>query len=81
MNEINIIISYKKIYRKKINKIELDFVYNFSGNKITFDNIKIDNETNDNLDKYIENLKSELRISNKIIIKNFINNFFKAYSG
>ena len=46
-----------------------------------FDNVKIDNETNVSLDKYINDLKSEIKISNKIIIKNFINDFFKAYSG
>jgi len=71
----------QKSYRKEINKVELDFIYNFSEKKIIFDNVKIDNKTNTSLDEYINNLKSEIKISNKIIIKNFINNFFKAYSG
>lgn len=71
----------QKNYRKEINKVELDFIYNFSEKKIIFDNVKIDNETNVSLDKYINDLKSEIKISNKIIIKNFINDFFKAYSG
>ena len=72
----------KKIHRKKIKKIEFDFVYNFNKNKFTFDNIMIDNQTNQELDKLIDNHNSDERIlSNKILFKNFINNFFMTYAG
>ncbi len=72
----------KKIYRKDIKKIELDFVYNFDKNKLRFDNIIVDNNSNEKLDKFFENFNlSEKIISNKILFKNFLNNFFIVYSG
>ena len=45
----------KKIHRKKINKLELDFVYNFSKNKFNFDNVKIDDKPNDKLNQFLDN--------------------------
>ena len=72
----------KKIYRKDIKKIELDFIYNFNKNKFKFDNIKVDNNSNEKLYKFIENYNlSEKILSNRILFKNFINNFFITYSG
>ena len=72
----------KKIDRKKIKKIELDFVYNFLLNEVSFDNARIDNETNSYIDEYINSFnKSKNRIFNKITFKNFVNNFFDAYAG
>ena len=72
----------KKIHRKKIDKIQLDFVYNFNKNKFTFDNIKLDNSSNEMIDKFIEKYNSNKQVfSNKVIFKNFVNNFFMNYSG
>ena len=72
----------KKIHRKKIDKIQLDFVYNFNENKFTFDNIKLDNSSNEMIDKFIEKYNSNKQVfSNKVIFKNFVNNFFMNYSG
>ena len=72
----------KKIYRKKINKLELDFVYNFNKNKFNFDNVKVDNKSNDKLNEFLENFNStEKKFSNKISFKNFVNNFFSSYTG
>lgn len=72
----------KKIHRKKIDKIQLDFVYNFNNNKFTFDNIKLDNSSNEMIDKFIEKHNSNKQVfSNKVIFKNFVNNFFMNYSG
>ena len=72
----------KKKYRKDINKIEFDFVYNFNKNKLSFDNMLIDNKLNQTLDKFIDNQNSSEKIlSNKILFKNFINNFFQIYAG
>ncbi len=72
----------KKIHRKKINKIQLDFVYNLNNNKFTFDNIKLDDEANEKIDNFIEKYNSNKQIfSNRVIFKNFINNLFINYSG
>lgn len=72
----------KKIHKKKIKEVHLDFIYNFDDNKINFYNVKVDKTSNDNLEKYIENYnKSENKIFNKITFKNFVSNFFGAYAG
>ena len=72
----------KKIHRKKINKLELDFVYNFNKNKFNFDNVKIDNKSNDKLNEFLDDFNStEKKFFNKISFKNFVNNFFSSYVG
>ena len=72
----------KKIHRKKINDIELDFVYNFNNKKFKFDNVVIDNVTSPKLNKFINEYNlSDKVFSNKITFKNFVNNFFKIYAG
>lgn len=72
----------KKFYRKKIEKIEFDFVYNINSKQITFDNPKIDNSSNLKLEKFIQNFNSQnKKFFNKITFKTFVNNFFSAYAG
>ena len=72
----------KKIHRKNINKLELDFVYNFNKNKFNFDNVKIDNKTNVKLNEFLDQFNStEKKFLNKISFKNFINEFFSNYVG
>tara|TARA_B100000035_G_scaffold6168_1_gene5425 strand:- start:480 stop:1979 length:1500 start_codon:yes stop_codon:yes gene_type:complete len=72
----------KKNLRKKIDKIQIDFVYNINQKKISFDNVKLDDNSFPIIDKYIENFNnSDNRIFNKITFKNFVNNFFEAYAG
>lgn len=87
INTINIDNFYRsfqinKSNRKDINKIELDFVYNFNKKKFRFDNVKIDNSSNEKLDSFIDSHNfSGKTFDNKIMFKNFINNFFISYSG
>ena len=72
----------QKNYRKKIEKIELDFVYNFNKKYIKFDNPKIDNKNDTKLEEFITSFNSgKNKILNKITFKNFVNDFFIAYSG
>ena len=72
----------KKINRKLIKEVEVDFVYNFNKNKFNFDNIKINKKSNENVDEFINNYNSSTKnFSNKILFKNFIKDFMKAYSG
>ena len=72
----------EKINRNEFKQIKLDFVYNFNKNKFRFDNIKIDNNPNEEIEKFITKYNlSEKNFSNKITFKNFINNFFSIYDG
>ncbi len=72
----------KKVHRKKMNRLELDFVYNFNKNKFIFDNVKIDNKSNDRLNQFLDNFNSaDKKFFNKIVFKNFINDFFSSYAG
>ena len=72
----------KKNLRKKIKKFQIDFNYNFNTKQISFDNVKIDNNSNESIENFINNFNSrEKRIFNKITFKNFVNDFFKAYAG
>ena len=71
-----------KINRKKIDNIKIDFLYNLNTQKITFDNIKVNNTQNSKLEKYISDFNlGEDRVFNKIKFKNFVNNFFSIYAG
>lgn len=71
----------KKNYRKVIKKIEFDFNYNLNSNKTTFDNFKIDDNSNINIKDFINKINSEKINFNKITFKNFVSDFFEAYAG
>lgn len=71
-----------KKFRKPIKKIVIDFDYNFEENKVRFDNVRVDGNSNENLNKYIDEFNmSQKKFNNKIIFKNFINSFFNTYAG
>ena len=72
----------KKELRKNIEKIELDFNYDFNEEKITFDNLRIDNQSNKKIEEIVANFNSSnKRFLNKITFKNFVNNILLAYFG
>ena len=72
----------KKNYRKKVNQIQIDFIYNLNNNEISFDNPRINNNSNLKVEKFIQDFNLQNRkIFNKITFKNFVNNFFEAYAG
>ena len=67
----------KKINRKKIKKIRLDFLLDINSKTIELDNLKVDGSSNKAIDKYINNFNSKKQnIFNKIIFKNSIKEFF-----
>ena len=71
-----------KSNRKKIKKIKIDFIYNFNSKNLRFDNPKIDNIENTDLEDFLNNFNlKEDRVFNKIKFKNFVNNFIRIYSG
>ena len=72
----------KKIHRRKIDQIGFDFIYNFSKDKYRFDNVKIDKNSNEKVDQFIEEFNSSDKgFPNKITFKNFIKNLFSVYAG
>jgi len=72
----------KKELRKNIEKIELDFNYDFNEEKITFDNLRIDNKSNKKIEEIILNFNSSnKKFLNKITFKNFVNDILIAYFG
>ncbi len=72
----------KKDLRKNIGKIELDFNYDFNEEKITFDNLRIDNKSNKKIEEIISNFNSNSkRFFNKVTFKNFVNDILAAYFG
>ena len=72
----------KKELRKNIEKIELDFNYDFNEEKITFDNLRIDNKSNKKIEEIISSFNSsDKKFLNKITFKNFVNDILIAYFG
>ena len=72
----------KKINRKDIEQIEINFVYNFNSKSFRFDNPRINNNQNTELERFLNNFNSkDYRVFNKITFKNFVNDFIQAYDG
>lgn len=71
-----------KELRKDLKNVEFDFNYDFNENKVSFDNLRIDNKTNEKLDRLISKFNaSEEKFFNKITFKTFVNKVFNAYFG
>ena len=72
----------KKELRKNIEKIDLDFNYDLNEEKITFDNLRIDDKSNNKIEEVITRFNSSnKKILNKIIFKNLVNDILIAYFG
>ena len=72
----------KKDLRKDIKKIELDFNYDFNDEKITFDNLRIDDRSNKKIEEIVSNFNSKSKkFFNKVTFKNFVNDILLAYFG
>ncbi len=81
-NELYKFLVTPKNYRHKINKIDFNFTYNFDQNIAELKDIKIDNNTNENVNQILNNIilkKDDLQ--NRIYFKNLLNEVFKNYAG
>ena len=68
--------------RKDVKQVKIDFVYNLDTKSFRFDNSKIDNIQNDDVEEFLNRFNSKTnREFNKITFKNFISNFFDVYAG
>ena len=81
-NEFYKFFQIKKDLRKNIKKIELDFNYDFNDEKITFDNLRIDDRSNKKIEEIVSNFNSKSKkFFNKVTFKNFVNDILLAYFG
>ena len=61
---------------------KLDFVYDFNQDKLTFNNLKIDNKSNQVLETFLEDYdKKNKNLFNKVTFRNFVKDFFQIYAG
>ena len=67
-------------YRKNIKKINFGFLFNLEDKFIEIDNLKVDGNINQNLEKFLNNFNSKKKnILNKIIFRNSVKDFLKNY--
>ena len=81
-NEIYKYLLTPKNYRAEIQKVDLNFTYNFDQNIAELKDIKIDNKINESVNKILNNIilkKDDLQ--NKIYFKNLLNEAIKSYAG
>ena len=72
----------KRNYRDVFETIRLDFVYDLTLDKLTMNNLRIDNKSSKKIDKFINIYnKNKNNNFNKVTIRNFIKEFFQVYAG
>ncbi len=72
----------KRNYRDVFERIRLDFVYDFTLNKLNLNNLKIDSKSDQKIDNFIEKYnKKNKNLFNKVTLRNFIKDFFQTYAG
>ena len=81
-NEIYKFLLTPKNLRKKIQTIDLDYIYNFDQKIITLSNIQIDNVFDQDLNKKLNNISIKNNdLQNRIYFKNLLNELIKNYAG
>ncbi len=72
----------KRNYRNVFDEIKVDFVYDFTQDKLTLNNIKIDNKSNKILENFLEAYNDKNKnLFNKVTFRNFMKDFFLTYAG
>ena len=72
----------RRNHRKNIKNMSLDFIFNLDQNKISIDNLKIDNKSSEELGSFLNKFNSQNQsIFNKFRFRNFVKNFFINYDG
>ena len=67
---------------KKINIVDLNYIYNFDQKIITIKDIRIDSKLNEKVNKTMNNISIKNNVlQNKIYLKNLLNEVIKSYSG
>ena len=72
----------KRNYRDVFDKIRLDFNYDLTLDKLTINNLRIDNKSFKEIDNFLNKYnKTDKNLFNKVTIRNFIKEFFQTYAG
>tara|TARA_B100001093_G_scaffold23787_1_gene21057 strand:+ start:594 stop:2087 length:1494 start_codon:yes stop_codon:yes gene_type:complete len=67
--------------RKYISKINLGFLFHLDEKFIEIDNLKVDGNSNENLNQFFDNLNSKRdNVFNKIVLRNSVKDFFRIIS-
>ena len=84
-NDIDNVYRYyqiKRNYRNRIKDLVFDFEYNLNSKKIFLSNLKINNESKEQLNIFLSKFNSkENNIFNKVTFRNFVKEFFRIYAG
>jgi len=81
-NEIYKFLVTPKNYRKKITRIDLNFLYGFDQKIIKLKDIRIDGKINENINKIFNDvIIKDNNLQNKIYFKNLFNEALKVYAG
>ncbi len=72
----------KRNYRNVFGEIRADFVYDFTLDKLIFNNLRIDDKSSPVLEKFLEDYnKKNKNLFNKVTFRNFVKEFFRVYAG
>ena len=72
----------KRNYRNVFDEIRADFVYDFTQDKLAFNNLKIDDRSIQVLENFLEGYnKKNKNLFNKVIFRNFVKKLFQTYAG
>ena len=81
-NEIYKVLLTPKKYRKKFDKIDLNFQYNFDQKIMQLSDIKIDKKYNQKINiKMSKIILKDTNMQNRIYFKNILNEAIKNYDG
>ncbi len=68
----------KKTYRKKVQKINLDFLYDLYENKVELDNLIIDGNSSKKINSFMNKFNADKKdLLKKVVFKNLIKEFFQ----
>ncbi|MFL2885112.1 MAG: hypothetical protein ACJZ34_02185 [Candidatus Pelagibacter sp.] len=72
----------KRNYRDVFETIKLDFVYDLTLDKLSMNNLRIDNKSQKKINIFLDEYnKSKNNLFNKVTLRNFIKEFFQIYAG
>ena len=72
----------KRNYRNVFKQIKADFVYDFNENKISLNNLVVDDQSKKKINTFIDEYnKKDKNLFNKVTFRNFVKDFFIIYAG
>ena len=84
LNDLLQVYSYFQVsreFRKNIEKIKFDFIYDLVLGEFTIDNVRVDDELVPDINNFINDFESINFGFNKVKLRNFIKNLFIIYAG